>query len=686
MLTKNWFLIFVPALILSAPAFGGSTIFGPERAGNSSDDPVGRPKDLSGRSPKCPRVRAVHSSNIADEGASAYLLKADPWLGYQRGRELFLRDFSKFDGVFGEAGKQSGVVLEDESTKFIIRDNVASCAICHNIPLHDAGAGGTMFKNGGSGRNSIHLYGDGQIEMLGWQLRLKMLELADKNRNGFVDKGEADNLRARVDNIAANDSGEHISVDFGEFGDKDGDGRPDLNSVCFIWYVDKDGKRISWARSLDYEGVAGYNFELQVFGWGHGRSTLSARIPITSTLRAFSQVAFDTHLGMQAFDPTLNEEPNADGLALVSQLGAQQFFSGRTRDRAAVKDSRGISLDDPDRDGILEEMTEGDMDLVEHFLLNHPQPAETYRTDLRKRGREVLTQSGCVQCHVPDWKLEAEDKKNSDYTKRYTGDRRFFNLELSAKQNGKLEGKLQLLKPGSSKTLIAGGSKNGALLIKDVFSDFKHHDLGPDFHQMQFDGSVIKAFRTPPLWGVGSSGPYGHDGASMDLDEVIRRHGGEAQEQKLAYEKLPDIDRLSLLEFLRGLVLYSVDDLPCDLDGDGKISDHYLVAGKDTGVERLNPEWLFKVPGCIEGEITNPQGQRVRSFALTNVKEAYGADLKFLKASTQTGFPDIRLQQRTKSASLRQPSTGKDANSTTGVKQGKPLKKKLTQRGRILLK
>jgi CxxC motif-containing protein (DUF1111 family) len=31
---------------------------------------------------------------------------------------------------------------------------------------------------------------------------------------------------------------------------------------------------------------------------------------------------------------------------------------------------------------------------------------------------------------------------------------------------------------------------------------------------------------TEPLWGVGSTSPYGHDGRSTTLQEVILRHGG----------------------------------------------------------------------------------------------------------------------------------------------------------------
>jgi hypothetical protein len=632
-------------MILTAPAFGGDVVWSPERPGNSTDDPIQRPKDLSGRSIKCPRVRAVHSINVRDEGATAYLMEVDPWLGYQRGRELFLREFSQNDGVFGESGKMAGRVLEDQTTKIMTRDHVASCGMCHNVPFRDGGAGATIFKNGGTGRNTPHVFGSGLLEMLGWQIRLKMLEKGDINRNGFIDKGEAENVHALVENLPSSADAKNVGVDFGTFGDADNDGRPDLNSVCFVWYVDKDGKRISWARSMKDEGVAGYNFEVQVFGWGHGRATLAGRIPITSTLRAFSAQAADNHAGMQACDSTLNDEPNSDGMALVSQCGAQQFFSGRTRDRGQVKNALGVSVDDPDRDGVFEELTEGDMDLLEFYQLNHPVPAETARTAMRDKGRAILNQAGCVTCHVQDWQLEAGNPSAKDYTKRYTGDRRFFNVALNANEGkSRLEGKLERMDPKAGKPSMISG----------VYSDFRHHDLGPSFHQVQFDGSVVKAFRTPPLWGVGSTAPYGHDGASLDLDDVIRRHGGEAQDSAKAYTQLSADDRLALLEFLRGLVLYSVDDLACDVDGDGKISDHFIVAGQDTGIERLNPEWLFRTPGRIEGEVTNPQGARVQSFALTNADQAYGVNLKFLKDSTQKGYPDI-LAERSKSAMLALP-------------------------------
>ena len=129
-------------LILLATGFPGNDIEpSPERPGTSSDDPIEMPRDLTGRSVKCPRVRAVHSTDSSHEGSTGYLLHRDPWLAYQRGRELFLREFSRADGVFGEAGKPAGSTLEDQATRIITRDHAASCSLCHNTPFRDGGAG-----------------------------------------------------------------------------------------------------------------------------------------------------------------------------------------------------------------------------------------------------------------------------------------------------------------------------------------------------------------------------------------------------------------------------------------------------------------------------------------------------------------------------------------------------------------
>jgi hypothetical protein len=410
--------------------------------------------------------------------------------------------------------------------------------------------------------------------------------------------------------------------------------------------VDRDGKWIPYARSLKSPGVAGYTFEVQVFGWGTLYTPL--RQPNPTTLRAFTAVPFDIHSGLQACDPTCAVSPRENGLALVSNAGAQQFVSTAGKDRGGVRAKGrngvpGISLDDPDRDGYCEEISEGDLDVAEWYLLNHPAPARGRPSHDAATGEQLFHKIGCASCHVPDWHLYAHNPTAPDYTQRYDGDRRFFDLQVGWNDKAeRLEGKVI---PLATRVQDQRGTRwlprRGAFTVRGVFSDFKYHDVGRDFYQVQFDGSVVKKWRTAPLWGVGTTAPYGHDGASLDLDSVIRRHGGEALASGQGYVKLDEESRRQVVAFLQNLVLYQTDQLPCDVNGDGKIEVQFFVQGRDTGLERFNPEWLFRVPGKIEGSIRNLQGERVFSQALTNVRDAYGLNLEYLRDSDGDGFPDV---------------------------------------------
>ena len=103
-------------------------------------------------------------------------------------------------------------------------------------------------------------------------------------------------------------------------------------------------------------------------------------------------------------------------------------------------------------------------------------------------------------------------------------------------------------------------------MVKDIFTDFKRHDLGANFHERNWDGTLQTMFMTRALWGVGSTGPYGHDGRSMTLNDVILRHGGEAQAARNAFAALGPGDVNALLSFLNSLVLFPPDDTASTLD------------------------------------------------------------------------------------------------------------------------
>jgi hypothetical protein len=106
----------------------------------------------------------------------------------------------------------------------------------------------------------------------------------------------------------------------------------------------------------------------------------------------------------------------------------------------------------------------------------------------------------------------------------------------------------------------------GPFLVRNIFTDLKRHDLGANFYERNFDGTLRTEFLTTPLWGVGSTGPYGHDGRSINLMEVILRHGGEAQTARNAFVALSPQQQERLISFLNSLILFPPDDTASTLD------------------------------------------------------------------------------------------------------------------------
>jgi hypothetical protein len=65
---------------------------------------------------------------------------------------------------------------------------------------------------------------------------------------------------------------------------------------------------------------------------------------------------------------------------------------------------------------------------------------------------------------------------------------------------------------------------------------------------------------TEPLWGVATTAPYGHDGRSQNLEEVILRHGGEALTARTNFAALPAVAQGWVETFLGTLQLFPPDD------------------------------------------------------------------------------------------------------------------------------
>ncbi len=102
--------------------------------------------------------------------------------------------------------------------------------------------------------------------------------------------------------------------------------------------------------------------------------------------------------------------------------------------------------------------------------------------------------------------------------------------------------------------------------MRNIFAYLKRHDLGPNFYERNYDGTMRTQFMIEPLWGVGNTAPYGHDGRSINLSEVILRHGGEALVARNRFARLEGEERAALLDFLNSLIIFPPDDTASTLD------------------------------------------------------------------------------------------------------------------------
>jgi len=596
--------------------------------------------DVSGRSVKNQRVRAVHSDDHSLPGTSAWFIRRDPFLAYQLGRNLNFREFRERDGVFDATVSGLAGPMPDGTTAKITANNQTSCVACHNIPEGNPGGGANFSKDSGLGRNTPHYYGAGIVEMLAIQIRTEILLQADTDRSGWISAAEA----SSAGDALVEPTPGATPINFGDCAlDGGTTGSPSFNNIIRVWYVDAAGRHVPGATKVDGVTTFGYNFELVIWGWGQGQTTRTrptetdpttvGRAALNPTNRAFLWDPYKTHGGLDSHDPSTTNDPDGDGVSEPTVSGAIQFpVTHRPSDRGIDLDELGFSRDDPDGDGHLTEISEGDLDLAEWFMLNAPRPAFRGTAEEWEQGVALMDSMRCTKCHVVDWEIKARDRD-------FTGDRRVFDLDLTwSSERERWEGELVRLYREVGHQFRPN---YGAFRVRGLFSDLVHHNMGERFAETDFSGHVNRVWRTPPLWGVGSGFPWGHDGHSLTLEDVIHRHGGEGTVSRNLWSAASEADRRTVLDFLRDLQLYDIENTPADIDGDGTISEHFMVQGQDTGVERFNAEWLFNIPVRIQGLVAVRSGDVVTSFAATNIDQAYGQNLEYRRDRDSDGWPDV---------------------------------------------
>jgi hypothetical protein len=249
-------------------------------------------------------------------------------------------------------------------------------------------------------------------------------------------------------------------------------------------------------------------------------------------------------------------------------ISLREFSNNAMNQHHGMQSVERFGLDtDPDGDGVVNELTIGDMTALAVYQAALPVPgrlvpANPLRRHAAERGEAVFASTGCAACHVPALGLR-------DAT---------FTEPSPLNQPGNLSPRavprpfaFDLTREGPGPRL----ERQGGLVRVEAFTDLKRHDIcdaeidhfaNEQLPQGSLAGTApasaftvappprpLRAFLTRKLWDAGNSAPYGHRGDCTTLTEAILFHGGEARAARDAFVALGAGDRAAVIEFLKTL-------------------------------------------------------------------------------------------------------------------------------------
>jgi hypothetical protein len=322
---------------------------------------------------------------------------------------------------------------------------------------------------------------------------------------------------------------------------------------------------------VDTSQVVGVNADLRVRPFfAHGG---------TISIREFAVGAFKNEMGLEAYDPCVLTASR--GGTCVTPAGMR--LDGMLD--AIEVPPVSSPTEDGDGDGVVIEIDAAVIDFIEFYLLNYFKPGLGQQTEATAHGFRLMEQIGCTSCHIRDLVLD-HDRRVADVETSFDPRQGIFNRLFAEATT-----RFVVVPDGQPlpKLLPAGEP----FVVHNIFTDLKRHDLGPTFHELNYDGTFQREFLTTPLWGVGSTAPYGHDGRSINLREVILRHGGEAQQVRERFAALLQVQQHWILQALESLILFPPDDTASNLDPGDPSAPNFPQSGH--GSIKLGV--LFTTPG-----------------------------------------------------------------------------------------
>jgi hypothetical protein len=443
--------------------------------------------------------------DIVTPDSSLFIIARDPARAIRRGRQIFQRKFTHGQGLGPRTLDGQGPIMSDASVAAGLSD---SCASCHGRPRGAAGTGGDVATRADS-RDAPHLFGLGLQEMLADEITADLRAIRAAALSAAILNGTNQTKPLTSKGIS-----------YGSI-----TARPD--------------------GTFDTTQVAGVNPDLRVRPFFAQGGTIS--------IREFLVGAFNAEMGMESADPCLLV---ASGGGFCTTPSGMVLDGSKDTVEAPPATSTGV---DSDGDGVVDEIPVSIVDHMEFYLLNYFKPGTYRQTPASKTGNLLFKSIKCNTCHIQDLTIQ-KDRRVADVDTVHDPARGIFN-HLFATATLKISETDDGLGFPTLKTPL----KN-SFVVKNFLADMKRHDLGPNFWERNYDGSIQKMFMTEPLWGVATTAPYGHDGRSVNLTEVILRHGGEAQASRDLFAALPLVSRTAVLEFLNTLVLFPPDDTASNLD------------------------------------------------------------------------------------------------------------------------
>ena len=422
---------------------------------------------------------------------------------FAAGQRIFVTNFNVCDGA-GRPGTNGGVKprtpdpMEGPRFTRISAPDASSCAGCHNQP--QAGGAGDFVAN-------VFVLAQNQIPVTGTVLNPDFTQTwLERNTLGMFGSGAIELLGREM-------TQDLLTLESQAVSQAQSTGH-DVTLQLVTKGVPFGAITAHAEGSVDTSGVVGVDPDLIVRPF--------SRKGAMRSVREFSVNAFNHHHGMQA----------------VERFGLNA---------------------DPDRDGITNELTIGDITATSVFQEALPVPVQAPSGPNREivaHGQALFSAIGCVTCHLPALPLNSTIfcdpnpmnptsgpfKTFSDRSQSYC-----FDLERTSGLDGNMVRAFTDLK----RHVICDSAK-------------PHFCNEPALLPLQPTDALLPVahdqFLTAKLWDVGNSGPWGHRGDLVTIYAAIVAHGGEASASEAQFEVLPDSDQSAVVAFLKTLVMPTVNN------------------------------------------------------------------------------------------------------------------------------